>query len=525
MTVFCTSSVLSCALIANATSSCPTDLDQDGSTGFTDLVSLLGSWDTPEGDIDGDGNTGFSDLTALLSAFGPCAGPTFEEPFHLPSLRDPSTLDVEIVEDWHVDTIDGTTRQKVINIHVDDWWPGVEIRVPVRMIVPLNASAQGFTITGAGLDDFEGDHPISSDKQVALDAGAGVVITKIKSVNSYPELPSENMMRQRFGTTLDWRYSEYFLWGSIMMRSITAAFAEEEIQAGPVVAHGGSKNGMTPLISSIQDDRITGVYSVVAGTAYTPIRALDPVALAEVTAANEDFEQARSDDLPQGDQEWDYYYRGFNTEILVAAAEMGWSEQDMRDAMNRIADDIYLSENWKEVQSRGVEYFCLPGSHDWVAYDVPTASQMLPDLRTYIQPNAGHGRAGHLDSPDEAQAKSAFFAQIFAGGDEGLEVPTMITNQDGNTLEVTVTFPEGGEPEDSRIFWMYDRGPDGSNWYLYELFPQDNWSTMTGNGSTWSASIELEPGHSTIDIITTHTKTVDERLLPISAPYTRVPIQ
>ena len=160
-----------------------------------------------------------------------------------------------------------------------------------------------------------------------------------------------------------------------------------------------------------------------------------------------------------------------------------------------------------------------------MAYDVPTASQMLPDLRTYIQPNAGHGRAGHLDSPDEAQAKSAFFAQIFAGGDKGLEVPTMITNQDGNTLEVTVTFPEGGEPEDSRIFWMYDRGPDGSNWYLYELFPQDNWSTMTGNGSTWSASIELEPGHSTIDIITTHTKTVDERLVPISAPYTRVPIQ
>ena len=52
MTVFCTSSVLSCALIANAASSCPTDLDQDGSTGFTDLVSLLGSWDTPEGDIE-----------------------------------------------------------------------------------------------------------------------------------------------------------------------------------------------------------------------------------------------------------------------------------------------------------------------------------------------------------------------------------------------------------------------------------------------------------------------------------------
>ena len=184
-----------------------------------------------------------------------------------------------------------------------------------------------------------------------------------------------------------------------------------------------------------------------------------------MTAANEDFEQARADDLPEGDQEWEYYYQGFNTELL-AAAEMGWSEQDMRDAMNRIADDIYLVQNWEEVQARGVEYFCLPGSHDWVAYDVPTASQMLPDLP---HPAKRRPRPGNLDSPDEAQAKSAFFAQIFAGGDEGLE--TMITNQDGNTLEVTVTFPKGGEPEDSRIFWMYDRGPDGSNWYLYELFP------------------------------------------------------
>ena len=519
MTVFCTSSVLSCALIANAASSCPTDLDQDGSTGFTDLVSLLGSWDTPEGDIDGDGNTGFPDLTALLSAFGPCAGPTFEEPFHLPSLRDPSTLDVEIVEDWHVDTIDGTTRQKVINIHVDDWWPGVEIRVPVRMIVPLNASAQGFTITGAGLDDFEGDHPISSDKQVALDAGAGVVITKIKSVNSYPELPSENMMRQRFGATLDWRYSEYFLWGSIMMRSITAAFAEEEIQAGPVVAHGNSKNGMTPLISSIQDDRITGVYSVVAGTAYTPIRALDPLALAEVTAANEDFEQARADDLPEGDQEWEYYYKVSTQNSSLPPLK--WAGPSKTCVMRWIAllmtsTSVKIGKRCKpEVSSTSA---CLVPTTGWPT-TCPPQAKCCPTCAPTSSPTPATA-AGHLDSPDEAQAKSAFFAQIFAGGDEGLEVPTMITNQDGNTLEVTVTFPEGGEPEDSRIFWMYDRGPDGSNWYLYELFPQDNWSTMTGNGSTWSASIELEPGHSTIDIITTHTKTVDERLVPISRSHT-----
>ncbi|MGI9601123.1 MAG: hypothetical protein ACR2QE_04505, partial [Acidimicrobiales bacterium] len=85
-----------------------------------------------------------------------------------------------------------------------------------------------------------------------------------------------------------------------------------------------------------------------------------------------------------------------------------------------------------------------------------------------------------------------------------------------------VTFPDGGVPEDSRIFWMYDRGPDGSSWYLYDLFADDDWATMTGSGSTWSAAIPIEAGHTHIDVLTTHTVTVNGRTAPISAPYTRV---
>ena len=80
------------------------------------------------------------------------SGPTLDEPFHMPTLTDTSTLDVVVVEPWHVDTIDGTTRQKLINIHVDDWWPGVEIRVPVRLIVPLQGTVEGFVITGCALE-------------------------------------------------------------------------------------------------------------------------------------------------------------------------------------------------------------------------------------------------------------------------------------------------------------------------------------------------------------------------------------
>ena len=58
------------------------------------------------------------------------SGPTPDEPFHMPTMTDVSTLDVVVLEDWHVDSVGGTTRQKLIDIHVDDWWAGVEIRVP-----------------------------------------------------------------------------------------------------------------------------------------------------------------------------------------------------------------------------------------------------------------------------------------------------------------------------------------------------------------------------------------------------------
>ncbi len=54
---------------------CPWDLDDNGSVGASDLLSLLAQWGTDPGgppDFDGDGNVGASDLLALLANWGPC---------------------------------------------------------------------------------------------------------------------------------------------------------------------------------------------------------------------------------------------------------------------------------------------------------------------------------------------------------------------------------------------------------------------------------------------------------------------
>ncbi|MEE9129089.1 MAG: FG-GAP repeat protein [Phycisphaerales bacterium] len=54
---------------------CPWDLDDSGSVGASDLLSLLASWGPCKGcpaDFDGNGIVGASDLLALLVNWGPC---------------------------------------------------------------------------------------------------------------------------------------------------------------------------------------------------------------------------------------------------------------------------------------------------------------------------------------------------------------------------------------------------------------------------------------------------------------------
>ncbi|MCH8151181.1 MAG: PKD domain-containing protein [Planctomycetes bacterium] len=55
---------------------CPADLDDNGSVGILDLLTLLAAWGSdPAGppDFDGDGNVGILDLLTLLANWGPCA--------------------------------------------------------------------------------------------------------------------------------------------------------------------------------------------------------------------------------------------------------------------------------------------------------------------------------------------------------------------------------------------------------------------------------------------------------------------
>jgi len=56
----------------NPIDSCPADITGDGVVNVSDLLTMIGGWDTPDWDITVDGTTNVSDLLALIGAFGPC---------------------------------------------------------------------------------------------------------------------------------------------------------------------------------------------------------------------------------------------------------------------------------------------------------------------------------------------------------------------------------------------------------------------------------------------------------------------
>lgn len=94
-------------------------------------------------------------LVALITVAAPAAD-SKPDLFNTEEIRDESTLDIKILQDWHVDQVTGTTRQKLIEITVAEWWPGQDYRIPVRMIVPLKCKAKGFRITGGSPSEFSG---------------------------------------------------------------------------------------------------------------------------------------------------------------------------------------------------------------------------------------------------------------------------------------------------------------------------------------------------------------------------------
>ena len=156
-------------------------------------------------------------------------------------IEDASTLDVKVIQDWHLVEGKVPTRQKYVTIKVGEFWPGQEYRVPVRYVVPAKGKAKGFHLTGGNqLKGLEKDYrPRGVDAEL-LKGGVGLVQTIVQVLSSWGEKELWGEIHQKFYKSLNTQHSiQYWGWPASLMRAVTAAYAEKEYFEKGKVAAGG----------------------------------------------------------------------------------------------------------------------------------------------------------------------------------------------------------------------------------------------------------------------------------------------
>ena len=469
-------------------------------------------------------------------------GPLFDPA----EILDETTLDVKVLQDWHPDSLNKTTRQKLIEIKVAEWWPGQDYRIPVRLIVPLNRKAKAIHVTSQHRHKLlEQDARFNKTQQALIDGAVGLVYTVVQRLRVMPggrELEQE--MIPRLLKVLNPRYNTTWISPMTLMRAVTAALAERDyFEPGKVAGSGSSKNGFSPAIALIHDSRFTATFSNVAPAYLSPLRSLDQAAMDEVKAANDSFFKAVEEGADPGEHTVDWYRQmtwGSARQMHKVALKAGLSWEDIRQISRESGGRVLVSENWDQLMARGVDIHFQPGTHDWVAYDILWGAQHHSHIPVYYKPNGGHGMRLHpaarysVAERHEGETEyfgeenlNAFLLHHFFGGESLLEPPKSSHSLVDGKLRVKVVFDTGPQPENGRIWWMYDRAPGGSAAYLRDRIPDDQWIDMTPDQETgaWPAAIPLRPGASRIDFFSNHSQPAYGHNFYLSSPYTRVELQ
>ncbi|MEO1991583.1 MAG: hypothetical protein ABGW78_06595 [Pirellulales bacterium] len=440
--------------------------------------------------------------------------------FDMDAIRDPTTLEIKTLQDWHPVEGHVATRQKLVTINVGELWSGQDFRVPVRLIVPSHQRAKGFHLTGGSSPDrLQHDFKPNRIDTALLNGGIGLVVTVVQEPGTYGEKDLANAAEERFAQTLNPHFKiQYWAWPATLMRAITLAYSEPQyFDRGKVAVTGSSKNGASPSMAIIHDDRMTAVHATVSPIWDSPLRLCDPDAWRELES-----QEGRRGIFSGG-----HFGPTFNQMVLTH----GHTWEDLQTFTHDISDDVFISRNIEQLRDRGVEMLFHPGTHDCVAYDIAWGGEHHPTIPLYLGANTGHGKKGHPQLERHQSNKAAFLLTHFFPKDVRgmlLVPPTVQYEFVENAIEVLIQFPDGCEPEAGRIWWMFNRSPDGSPKYLSELIPDENFADMHHDDRrhVWVAEIELPADAHHIDFFSNYLTTVRHHdrtyATYLSSPYTRV---
>ena len=440
--------------------------------------------------------------------------------FDMDAIQNVDTLEMVVVQDWHSVSGPVTTRQKLVTINVGDLWEGQEYRVPVRMVVPEHQKAKGFHLTGGSTPSrLSMDTRPNHLERALLESGVGLVFTVVQEPGTYGQRKLAAAANKRFLETLDPHYKiQYWAWPATLMRAITTAYTEtDHFDKGKVAVTGSSKNGASPSMAILHDHRMTAVHATVSPIWDSPLR----------LCVRKAWDELESQPGRRGMFSGGNFGPVFNRAALAA----GHTWSDLEKFTANIADDVFISRNLDQLRQRKVDMLFHPGTHDSVAYDLAWGGAHHRDIPVYLGANTGHGKRGHAQIEQDQQNKAAFLLKhFFPKQVQGafLSPPDITHSNENGTLNVVVRFPENSSAESGRIWWIFDRAPDGSPDYLNELIPNENVCEMHYDPvqKAWTAAIPMRSGISRVDFFSNHRKTIRHKnesyATYLSSPYTRV---
>ncbi len=456
--------------------------------------------------------------------------------YDMAAVRDASTLETRVIEDWKPLAKDPSLRSKLVEITVCEWWPGQKVRLPVAMLAPVDKVCTNVLIENMALAP-KVPVPAGAKMRLLKEHGVGLVyIGMVPITEMEPVGRLHLLMEEQFVKTKDTRYTPAWIWGLSDMRALTAAIAEKDVfQPRKVITTGGSKRGVATAASCIADDRITAMMPVVAPIIDSPggpyvEGTLDPA----ITKMNADFLSAMQSEVGRNAMLVRQKARSDERLTLDSVKAAGWSDAEIK-AASQLAWEVCRTTNYLDaLKKRGVEILYCEGSNDNVSPGLIELGEKFPQLPVYIMPGGQHGGAKEAgftkpvaSQPDVDENLYAFAAHHFFGARSLVTSPRLTAHvikstTGGTTLHaiVTVTFPDGTEPQGNEIFWSVNRHPD----YSFQM-EFDTWQSAplrkTGKG-TYAGEVTLHADAKTVDLISVHKHTENGIPLTVSSHEMRV---
>ncbi|MGV3660483.1 MAG: PhoPQ-activated protein PqaA family protein [Prosthecobacter sp.] len=451
--------------------------------------------------------------------------------FDMASVRDTSTLETKVIADWHPNSKDAGIRQKLVEITVCEWWPGMKVRLPVTLLAPAADVCTNVIIENTGLQ-LKPAAASGAKLRLLKEHGVGLIFIGMVPIDAMePVGKLHTMMEERFIQTKDTRHTPAWIWGISDMRALTAAIAEKDVfQPKKVLATGGSKRGVATAAAGIADARITAIMPVVAPVIESPggpyVEGMLP---AEITRMKEDFIAAMTD--PMGRDKLLLRQKARSDERITVkmARDAGWSEAEIKAACNAAWEACNTTLFLDTLKQRGTEIFYNQGSNDNVSPGLVELGRRFPQLPVYIVPGGQHGgakEAGFVKAvnglPEVDENLYAFAQHHFFGARRMVAPPQVTTQWDkaGRRITVKVLFPDGNEPQDNTLWWSVNRHPD------YSIAMEfDAWSSLplhkTG-AATYAGEATLSEEVKTVNVITVHAHQENGSTLTLSSPEIRV---